>query len=106
MHSNIQKFRALIQSRIIVIRVKMMQREGESIGDALERTDTLYAQQEDLRAVLARLEGYRSLDCLRDFVVSALPDAKGLASQELTTAHQLLIEFKPDCQQASFDAFR
>lgn len=44
-------------------------------GDALERTDTLYAQQEDLRAVLARLEGYRSLDCLRDFVVSALPVA-------------------------------
>lgn len=88
------EFRAFVEAKIAVVRVLMTQREGESVGDAIERTDGLYGRQEAYRATLAFMDDLGgNLDNLRAAIMAALPHARGSEHQDLQTAQQLLAEF-------------
>ena len=92
--NTIDQFRAFVQAKMAIIRVKMTQRDGESVGDALERTDALYGEQEATRAVGYLLDNALDMDELQRTVAAALPEAKGLELDELQMAQRLIDEFE------------
>ena len=77
----INDFRIYLQSKLVVIRVNMKQRDGdgdgEGVDDALARGDGLYAEQETIKGVLDLLDGVQDLDGLQEVVSAGLPDARG-----------------------------
>ena len=90
----INDFRIYLQSKLVVIRVNMKQRDGEGVDDALARGDGLYAEQETIKGVLYLLDGVQDLSGLQEVVSARLPDAKGTELDELTTAQRLIAEFE------------